>query len=246
MLPKTVDNYYKINTMLKEKLLEELNRYNAINKYAQKLVLEQDMGADAAAAAVPPADPLAGAPAPSDPLAGGDPAAAPADPMAAPAPDAAGGEVPPADPMAGAAPDAETEEIDITDLVNMTKSIKNEMDKNKDEGNSVIQKMDSVFGKLNDLEQKLAQMDSVISKIDELGSKIEQVKPKTPQEKLEMRSLDSYPFNQHPQDFFSQKQNEMQASGKNEYVLTKDEIENYGKDQIMKSFNPDETNEPQF
>ena len=120
------------------------------------------------------------------------------------------------------------------------------MDKNKDEGNSVIQKMDSVFGKLNDLEQKLAQMDSVISKIDELGSKIEQVKPKTPQEKLEMRSLDSYPFNQNPQDFFSQKQNEMQASGKNEYVLTKDEVENYGQAQIMKSFNPDETNEPQF
>ena len=226
--------------MLKEKLLEELNRYNAINKYAQKLVLEQDMGADAAAAAVPPADPLAAAPPPADPLAGGAPLAAPApaDPLAA-AP-------PPADPTAGGAPASETEEIDITDLVNMTKSIKNEMDKNKDEGNSVIQKMDSVFGKLSDLEQKLAQMDSVISKIDELGSKIEQVKPKTPQEKLEMRSLDSYPFNQHPQDFFSQKQNEMQASGKNEYVLTKDEVENYGKDQIMKSFNPDETNEPQF
>jgi len=211
--------------MLKEKLLEELNRYNAINRYTQKLVFEQDMGADAAAAAVPPADPLAGTPPPADPMAAG------ADPMAA------GAEAPAT---------AETEEIDITDLVNMTKSIKNEMDKNKDEGNSVIQKMDSVFGKLNDLEQKLAQMDSVISKIDELGSKIEQVKPKTPQEKLEMRSLDSYPFNQNPQDFFSQKQNEMQASGKNEYVLTKDDVENYGQAQIMKSFNPDETNEPKF
>ncbi len=235
--------------MLKEKLLEELNRYNAINRYTQKLVLEQDMGADAAAAAVPPADPLAGTPPPADPMAAGaDPMAAGADPMAAGADPAAGG-VPPADPMAAGAEapaTAETEEIDITDLVNMTKSIKNEMDKNKDEGNSVIQKMDSVFGKLNDLEQKLAQMDSVISKIDELGSKIEQVKPKTPQEKLEMRSLDSYPFNQNPQDFFSQKQNEMQASGKNEYVLTKDEVENYGQSQIMKSFNPDETNEPQF
>jgi len=236
--------------MLKEKLLEELNRYNAINRYTQKLVLEQDMGADAAAAAVPPADPLAGTPPPADPMAAGaDPMAAGADPMAAGVDPAAGG-VPPADPMAAGGAEApataETEEIDITDLVNMTKSIKNEMDKNKDEGNSVIQKMDSVFGKLNDLEQKLAQMDSVISKIDELGSKIEQVKPKTPQEKLEMRSLDSYPFNQNPQDFFSQKQNEMQASGKNEYVLTKDEVENYGQAQIMKSFNPDETNEPQF
>jgi hypothetical protein len=225
--------------MLEQKLLEELNRHRAINKYTEKLVLEQDMGADAAAAGAPPADPLAGTPPPADPLAG----AAPADPLAAGAP--------PADPLAGAspaagAPAADTEEIDITDLVNMTKSIKNDIDKNKDENNSVIQKMDSVFGKLTDLEQKLAQMDSVISKIDELGNKIEQTKPKTPQEKLEMRSLDSYPFNQHPQDFFAQKQNEMEMSGKNQYVLTKDDVENYGKDQIMKSFNPEETNEPQF
>lgn len=224
--------------MLEKKLLEELNRHKAINRYTEKLVLEQDMGADAATPAVPPADPLAGAPPPADPLAAG----APADPLAAGAPPA-----PAADPLAAGAPPAgDTEEIDITDLVNMTKSIKNEMDKNKDEGNSVIQKMDSVFGKLNDLEQKLAQMDSVMSKIEELGSKIEQVKPKSPQEKLEMRSLDSYPFNQHPQDFFAQKQSEMQASGKNEYVLTKDEVENYGKEQIMKSFNPDENNESQF
>lgn len=223
--------------MLEKKLLEELNRHKAINRYTEKLVLEQDMGADAATPAVPPADPLAGAPPPADPL------AAPADPAAAADPLAAG-----AAPLpdAGAAPAAETEEIDITDLVNMTKSIKNDMDKKADESNSVIQKMDTVFGKLNDLEQKLAQMDSVMSKIEELGNKIEQVKPKSPQEKLEMRSLDSYPFNQHPQDFFAQKQSEMQASGKNEYVLTKDEVENYGKDQIMKSFNPDENNEPQF
>lgn len=224
--------------MLEQKLLEELNRHKAINRYTEKLVLEQDMGVDPATAGAPPADPLAGAP-PADPLAAGAP---PADPLAAGALPAAG--APPTDAAAPAAP--ETEELDITDLVNMTKSIKNDMDKNKDEGNSVMQKMDSVFGKLNDLEQKLAQMDSVISKIDELGSKIEQVKPKTPQEKLEMRSLDSYPFNQHPQDFFAQKQNEMEMTGKNEYVLTKDDIQNYGKDQIMKSFNPDETNEPKF
>ena len=158
------------------------------------------------------------------------------------------------DPAAmGAAPEAPatdagaTEEIDITDLVNMTKNIKNQLDQSKDSSGDVIQKMDGVFSKLTDLEQKLAQMDSVMAKIDELGSRIEQVKPKTPQEKLEMRSLDSYPFNQHPQDFFSQKQDEMRQSGKNEYVLTKDDVENYGKEQIMKSFNPDQDdNEPQY
>ena len=222
--------------------MEELNRHKAINKYTKTMIMEQDMGADTATPAVPPADPLAAPPAPEgaplDAAAGTDPAAMGADPTAmgaAPAPEA---------PAADA---GSTEEIDITDLVNMTKNIKNQLDQSKDSNTDVIQKMDGVFSKLTDLEQKLAQMDSVMAKIDELGSRIEQVKPKTPQEKLEMRSLDSYPFNQHPQDFFSQKQDEMRQSGKNEYVLTKDEIENYGKEQIMKSFNPDQDdNEPQY
>ena len=215
--------------------MEELNRHRAINKYTQTMILEQDMGADAAVPAIPPADPLAAAP----PVEG-----APADPLAAPPVDAAA-----APPVEGAPADAAggTEEIDITDLVNMTKNIKNQLDTSKDNNNDVIQKMDGVFSKLSDLEQKLAQMDSVMAKIDELGNRIEQVKPKTPQEKLEMRSLDSYPFNQHPQDFFSQKQQEMRQTGKNEYVLTKDEVESYGKEQIMKSFNPDQDdNEPQY
>jgi hypothetical protein len=226
--------------MLEQKLMEELNRHRAINKYTQTMILEQDMGADTAVPAIPPADPLAAAP----PVEG-----APADPLAAPP--AEGAPVDAAAPPAGGAPAADaaggTEEIDITDLVNMTKNIKNQLDSTKDNNNDVIQKMDGVFSKLSDLEQKLAQMDSVMSKIDELGSRIEQVKPKTPQEKLEMRSLDSYPFNQHPQDFFSQKQEEMRQTGKNEYVLTKDEVESYGKEQIMKSFNPDQDdNEPQY
>ena len=51
-----------------------------------------------------------------------------------PAPDA-GGDVPPA-------PDAmDTEEIDITDLVNMTKNIKNDLENNKTDNASVIGKI---------------------------------------------------------------------------------------------------------
>jgi hypothetical protein len=83
-------------------------------------------------------------------------------------------------------------------------------------------------------------MDMVMAKIDELGNKIEQVKEPTPEERLQMRSLDSYPFNQNPQQFFAQKQGEMRASGKNEYVLTKDEIQNYSQETIRDTFNPDE------
>ena len=71
---------------------------------------------------------------------------------------------------------------------------------------------------------------------DELGFKVQEMKPQTPQEKLEMRSLDSYPFNEKPQEFFAHKMGEMQKSGKNEYVLTKDEVDNYSPDEMRKSF----------
>jgi hypothetical protein len=107
--------------------------------------------------------------------------------------------------------------------------------------------MDAVFSKLDDLEAKLSNMDAVIAKIDQLGAKIDDVKPQTPQEKLEMRSLDSYPFNEKPQEFFAHKQQEMRASGKNEYVLTKSDIENYSKEDLNQSFNPyEDEQQPRF
>ena len=163
---------------------------------------------------------------------------APAD---VPVPDAAPVDTGAPLPDAAPAPEKDsTEEIDITDLVNMTKSIKKDIDDNKVEHDSVINKMDDVFTKLSDLESKLVQMDQVMSKIDELGSKVETMKEPSAQEKLEMRSLDSYPFNQNPQQFFAVKQDEMRQSGKNEYVLTKQEVDDYPKDTIRQSFNPEQ------
>jgi len=193
---------------IEKKLLEEVARFRAINKYAKNLLNEQDATMDAG---LPPAD-------------------ADVPPMDAGAP--------PAD--MGAPVEDNTEEIDITDLVNMTKSIKKDVDDSKSEHLGVTEKMDSVFTKLTDLEQKLSQMDSVIDRIDQLGTKIDSMKEKTPEEKLELRSLDSYPFNQNPQEFFSQKQGEMRVSGKNDYVLTKQDVDNYSKDMIKNSFKDEE------
>jgi len=204
--------------MLEKKLQEELNRYNAINKYGKTMIMEQD---------APPADPAL------DPALGAPADMAP-DPNALPTADA-----PPMD--AAPAPEMDnTEEVDITDLVNMVKSVKKDQEDSTGSNNEVITKMDDVFTKLTDLEQKLAQMDQVMSKIDQLGATVEANKPKTEVERLEMRSLDSYPFNEKPQEFFAHKQGEMRASGKNEYILTKDEVENYPVENIKTSFNPSE------
>jgi len=207
---------------LEKSLMEELARYNAINKYAINL-MEQGEVPPPPPAEVPPTDPAA---------------ALPEDPASVPPP-------PAGEPPMGTEPAGDTEELDITDLVNMTKSIKKDLDDNKSDNSAVVDKMETVFSKLNDLEQKLSQMDAVMNKIDELGNKVESMKEKTPQEKLELRSLDSYPFNQNPQQFFAQKQGEMNQSGKNEYVLTKQDIEDYSNDTIKDSFNVD-TEEDEF
>ena len=208
---------------LEKKLLEEVARFNQINKYARKLMNEQELPPAPEAPAEPGIEPPAGE--------------LPPPPADATAPEAGA----PAE-----APSEDVEELDITDLVNMTKSIKSDMDDTKSEHQGVITKMDDVFTKLNDLEQKLANMDAVMAKIDELGNKIEQVKEPTPEERLQMRSLDSYPFNQNPQQFFAQKQGEMRASGKNEYVLTKDDIQNYSQETIRDTFNPQDEEQDEF
>ena len=233
--------------MLEKKLLEEVKRFNAINKYGKKMIMEQD---------APPPPPPAEDPAgdvPPPPPAGEDPLGGDVPPPPPVGGDAPMGDVPPppgdemgATPMDDAGMGGDTEEIDITDLVNMTKNIKNDLENNKQDNSAVINKMDDVFTKLNDLESKLAQMDQVMAKIDQLGATVEANKPKTEVEKLEMRSLDSYPFNEKPQEFFAHKQGEMRASGKNEYVLTKDEVENYPVENIKTSFNSNEEDEFKF
>jgi len=224
-----------------KKILEEITRFRKINNY----ILEQE---------APPPDPAAGVP-PADPALGGAP---PADPAlgAAPPPDPAAAGAPPADPAAaaGAAPpppapvdvetDKDVEEVDddekeneekleITDLVNTQKSIEK---KQEDYFNNL-------FAQLKSLEQKLVDMDQLVTKIDGLETKIEKMRPKTSQEKLELRTLDSGPYTQKLSDFFEDKEKEMEASGKNEYVLTSDDVEQFSKDQIEDSFNDYENNE---
>lgn len=229
---------------MKKELFEVVNRFKSINKYVDNLLTEQSLPE-------PEPDPneLTGGtgPAPEANAAGGEETPPPLPPgdetdTSASTPSDSEQKEPNdgvTDELPEPSADDSTEEIDVTDLYNMTKNIKQDLDSKQDNNGAVTQKMDGVFQKLNDLENSLKQMDTVIQKIDQLSGKIEQMKPPTPQEKLEMRSLDSYPFSQKPQEFFDQKLPEMQRSHKNEYVLTKSDVQNYSKNDIMRSFNPD-------
>ena len=194
------------------KILEELKRHNSINNY----LVEQEEP-------VEPTDDLGGEDMDMDVDMGAEEIAEPVDVETDPDVEKLDdeGNVESDEDMGG-----DTEELEITDLVNKQNEISDKQD----------EYMDSMFEKLNDLESKLSQMDSILSKINDIEAKVEKYREKSPEEKLQLRSLDSYPYNQKLTDFFADKEVEMQQTGKNEYVLTSDEVENYSDADIKKSF----------
>ena len=71
------------------------------------------------------------------------------------------------------------------------------------------------FNQIKTMEEKLAEMDNIVQKIDILDAKVERYRPKTPQEKLELRSLDSGPYKQNLADFFKDKEEEQKKKKAN-------------------------------
>jgi hypothetical protein len=209
------------------KILSEIERYKSINKYLN----EQ-------AAPPPPPAPegdLGAAPPPPPP--GGE--AAPAD--AAPAPEAEpevidvekDEEVEKIDDKGKSKEGGNSEELDVTDLVKSQENIETKQE----------EYFNNLFSQLSNLEGKLKEMDGVMAKLNALENKIEKYREKTPQEKLELRSYDSYPFNQKLSDFFTDKQEEMDKTGKNEYVLTTDDVTDISDNEIKDTFLPTQEDE---
>jgi hypothetical protein len=206
------------------RIVEEIARYNSINQY----IVEQDATLPPPPAedpnALPPADPNAALP-PVDPN------------MAPPTPAAPEGPQPvdvENDPDVekvgndGQVPEQKggTEEIDVTDLVTSQKKVEEKQE----------EYFNNLFQHLTDLESKLGEMDGLMTKLNDIEAKVERYRDKTPQEKLELRSLDSGPFNQKLSDFFEDKEEDMEKSGKNEYILTQDEVEDFSPNEIKKTF----------
>ena len=205
---------------LSKKLLEELKKHNKINNY----IFEQDAPppADDLGLGTPPASPEAGALPPAEPsVPAGPPAAEPSTPVdveSDPDVEKIGDET---------SGDSETEELDITELVTSQKNM-------EEKQNEYFQ---NLFSQIQNLESKLSEMDKIMDKINSIETKIEKYREKTPQEKLELRSLDSGPFNQKLTQFFDDKLQDIEKSGKNEYVITPDDVENYSQAGIKNSFN---------
>lgn len=216
-------------SILERSILNEIEKFNKINQYLK----EQDALGGIGAPPAPPAPVAAGV----------APPAAPPDAAA----DTPGLEATPVDDLDTTPVNTETdpdvekigsdedkgddedegsEELDITDLVSAQKEISEKQ----------TQLFDELTNQLKTLESKLSNMDQLMSRIDSLDAKLEKYRPKTAQEKLQLRSLDSGPYNQNLSQYFQDKMPDMEKAGKNEYVLTTDEVEDFSMSDIKDSF----------
>jgi hypothetical protein len=206
---------------LDKKILSEIQRYRSINNYISEQVGD-DLAALApeagAAPPPPPAEDLTTAP-PPPAEATPTPIDVENDPDVEKIDDEGKSEE-------GKNEESGSEELDITELVDSQKNIEKKQD----------DYFDNLFGQLNKLESRLGEMDAIMNKLNALENKIEKYREKTPQEKLELRSYDSYPFNQKLSQFFDDKQEEMEKTGKNDYVLTADDVTDINVNDIKSSF----------
>jgi hypothetical protein len=207
-----------------KKILEEITRFNSINRYINEQELPPPPAEDPLAGGVPPADPTAATPPPVDPGAIPPP---PTDPSAM-------ADVPQPvdidnDPDVEKVDDKEkggTEEIEITDLV---KSQKNVEEKQEDY-------FQQLFSHLENLENKLGEMDNIVNQLNSLEAKVEKYRQKSPEEKLELRTLDSGPFNQKLSQYFEDKEDDFEKLGREEYILTKDDVTDFSPKEIQQTF----------
>jgi len=140
------------------------------------------------------------------------------------------------------APAEDEVELDVTQLVQGTEEAKASAD-------IATQKMEELLGKFGELEGQMANMDGIASKISDLTHEVEKRNP-TPDEKLEMRSFDSYPYNLKLTDYWAEKdgaydvlnkgdetEEGQEEEGGEEYVLTQDDVKSaYNDIDVGKSF----------
>lgn len=198
---------------LDKKILKEIERHHKINRYIteQALPPEGDL---------PPAPEAAPAVAPEE---------APADPSMPPQKIdvATDTEVTKIDDEGETDEKGDgTQELDVTELVKTQEKIEQKQE----------EYFNNLFGYIQNLETKLGEMGQVIDRLNAIETKIEKYREKSPQEKLQLRSLDSGPFTQKLADFFDDKKEDFEKSGKHEYVLTSDEVEDVNPSEIKSTF----------
>ena len=134
-------------------------------------------------------------------------------------------------------------EVDITDLVNSTKDTKDKI-----EGTNEL--LNTIVSKFEELENKIASFDEIIGRLDQIEQDFEKRLP-TPVEKLEMRSMDSFPYSVKLSDYWKDETENIEGEdttkqGK-EYVLTPEDIKkDYNPSTIKTSFSVENPEDQDF
>lgn len=136
-------------------------------------------------------------------------------------------------------------ELDVTELVKGSEEAKASAD-------SANEKIDQLMNMVGNLEGQLQSMEAISDKIESLEGELEKRAP-TPEEKIEMRSLDSYPYNLKLTDFWGDQEGKYDVLNKDgeeeekEYVLTKDDVESdYNDISVKTSLEDDEYTEDEI
>ena len=137
----------------------------------------------------------------------------------------------------------DTTELDVTDLVTKQDEVNAELSDQKDILSKNSESLDDLISKLSDLETHLSSMDDMVNKINSLETKIDEYRPKTEEEKLGLRKYDSGPFENSLTDFFTDKEEVFDKTGKKQYILTPEEVDSFNDDDIKKSFDASDEEE---
>lgn len=145
--------------------------------------------------------------------------------------------------------DDETEEIDVTDIVKRADDAKGYAEKAvaaAEQGKNMIQ---DLMSKFDALQTSLSKIDTVANELNVIKSDLQAQKPK---EKLELRSLDSYPFNVKLTDYWDDEKlkdnyeiTSRKPDGKSSdgdvkvWKLNPEEVKDYSSTDIKKSFVPE-------
>ena len=264
------NNLFEAHLRFKRAIGEALG-YNAIEEAGDDENQNQQQGGA-------PGDPMGGMPQAPDAMGGGVPGAASGgdmggDPMGGmpPAPDAMGGQdpnggMPGGNPMAGGAdagadpmasgmppesvpmeeeePEEEDDVIDVQDLTDAQEEVNDKVNSVGRDLGRVDTRIDKLLGAIETLQ---GMFDKNNQEIADLKKEFEKRNP-TQTEKLNLRSLDSYPFKIRPTDFWNDKAEEGRYDAyadnreptTNEYVITNNDVDDFTEREIEDTFSVDD------
>lgn len=139
-------------------------------------------------------------------------------------------------------------ELDVTELVDKSEEAKASSEEAKASSDEANEKLNAMMQKFSELGDRMSKMDMLDKKLEALQQDIAKRNP-TEEEKLGLRSMNSYPYNIKLSDYWDDKDRgnykvdngegqTFKKEEEEEYVLTKDEVNSdYSEMSIKDTFN---------